>query len=136
MKKTLVILSLIIIAVLVTIEVVFWFTTSKSSNFEHRMNIQIANETNDDVVIKTYINGLNMSSTELEGITLGYFGQEFEYFDLNTPSDTFTFKIIEANGGIEQTTEINPADGDYLTVTFWGDKIVTEQTTEKQIRID
>ena len=102
------------------------------------MEFTFANEAKFDTTLAAFIDGEKVYEKELISYATagGYFGQEFEYKVLEVPDREFTLKIVESANGFEETTQINPANGKFVDVTFWTDKFTIQQTKEKQIRID
>ncbi|GEM_PF-3843406 len=102
------------------------------------LEFTFANEAKFDTTISAFINSNKVYEKNLTSYVTagGYFGQEFEYKTLDVPNEEFTLEVEESSKGVKETLKINPSEGKYVSVTFWEDKFIIEQTKEEQVRID
>ena len=143
MKKTIILAGLILIITLVSGCVQQQTPQEPTTPVDQAesitsMEFTFANEAKFDTTLTAFIEVKKIHQKKLISYATagGYFGQEFEYKVLEVPDREFTLKIVESANGFEETTQINPANGKFVDVTFWTDKFTIQQTKEKQIRID
>ena len=113
-------------------------TPTGKSESTTTIEFTFANEAKVDTTITAFIEGEQVYEKKLISYATagGYFGQEFEYKVLEVPNREFTLKVTERATGLEETAQINPADGKFISITLWTDKFIIQQTKDKQVRID
>ena len=137
MKKTIIFAGLLLMLALVS-GCIQQQPTDEQPDSTTSIEFTFANEAKFDTTITVFIDREKVYEKKMisYATTRGYFGQEFEYKTLEVPDQKFTLKVVESATGLEETTPINPANGKYVSVTFWTEKFIIRQTEEKQIRID
>src|SRR3989344_9096195 len=123
MKKSIILAGLILMITLVS-------GCIQQETSATTIEFTFANEAQFDTTLTAFIDGEKVYEKELisPATAGGYFEQEFEYKVLEVPDQEFTLKITESATGSEESTQINPANGKYVDVTFWTDKFIIQQT--------
>lgn len=101
------------------------------------MVVTFANESQSTVNFAANVEG-QIFSMELPSASQlgGYTGKEFTVKTITVPDRPFVFDVTEKNTGMKTQKKLDPAEGRFVSVTFWGDKFTIEQSVQQQVRID
>jgi len=99
--------------------------------------VTFANESKSAVNFMANVDGQDFSMELPSAAQLGgYNGQEFTVKTIMVPDKQFVLELTEKNTGMKIQKTLDPVEGEYIAVTFWGDKFTIDQSVQKQVRID